>query len=122
MHDNLRDHARQKEPVQAQGEPEASPVVPIFQHFQSVPIEVDFSIKILLVEGLKRNPSPPVILEAIRFLMEGKVVFDWAAGIRRLLVLPRRHAGGDTPEGRKDWDGSEDGKEKPGLEASTNLP
>lgn len=87
MHDNLRNHASEEVPDQADGEAEAGPVVPVLHNLEGVAVEVDVTVKILLVEGLHGDPGLAMVLELILGLLEGEVVLDGAAGEPGLLGL-----------------------------------
>ncbi len=86
VHDDLRNHAEQEIPDEADGEPEACPIVSIFHDLQTVAIELHIPVKVHLVEGLHGNLGPAMVLGLIGGLLEGEVVLDGAAGESGLLV------------------------------------
>jgi len=90
VHDDLGDHASQEEPVQADCEPEACPVVPVFHNLKHVSIDVDFTIEVHLVESLHRDFATTAILHLVRIFVEGKVMLDWESRVFGLLILARR--------------------------------
>ena len=90
MHNNLGDHASQEEPVQADCEPEACPVVPVFHDLEHVSFDVDFAIEVHLVESLHGDLAPTAVLRLIRVFVEGKVMLDWKSRVFGLLILARR--------------------------------
>lgn len=122
MHDDLGDHAEQEELDDMDGEAEASPVVAVLHDLEGVPVEVDVSIKVHLVERLHGDLVLAMVLGLVGRLLEGQVVLDGAAGVAGLLVLTRADRGDDDPVAAQDWDRREDGKEEGELEAAANLP
>jgi len=90
MHDELGNHASQEEPVQADCKPEACPVVPVFHNLEHVSIDVDFSIKVLLVEGLHGDLAATTVLHLVRIFVESQVVLDWKSRVFGLFILARR--------------------------------
>ena len=90
MHNDLWDHASQKEPVQADCEPEACPVVPVFHNLKHVSIDVDFAIEVHLVESLHGDLATTAILYFVGVLVEGQIMLDWKTRVFGLFILARR--------------------------------
>jgi len=122
VHDNLGNHSSEEEPVEAEGEPEACPIMPVFKHLQGVAIEINVAIEVLFVKSLEGNLAPSLVLGAIGILLESEVVFNRAARIGGLLILPWSHARGYSPEDHKNRNSGESTKEKPCFETTANLP
>ena len=120
MHNDLRQHAREEELEQADGEGEAGPVVAVLHHVETVPLEVDLAVKVHLVEGLHGDLASATVPETIGFVLEVEIVLDALSGILRLLVLARRETRGDGPEGHEDGEEGEDGEEDPCLPTTTD--
>lgn len=121
VHDNLRHHASKEEPEERQSEAEVGPVVTVLHDLESVAVEVDIAVKVLLVEGLHGNLAAAVVLGAVGLLVELEVVLNGGARVASLLVLAGSVAGGNGPEDHQDGDGSQDTKEDPGLETTSDL-
>lgn len=91
MHDDLGGKGEENELEQAQGEPEACPVMSVLQHLQGVTIEVNITIKVHVVEGLHGNLAVPSVLDLILFFLECEVVLDRATWQSNFVVLARTH-------------------------------
>lgn len=122
MHDDLGDHAKEEELDEANGEAEASPVMAVLHDLEAVTLEVDFAVKVHLVEGLHGDLVVAAVLEAVRLLLEVEVELDRATRQTDLLGLAGADGGNDQPpdgeEGKVNNESEEDG----GLEATTDLP
>lgn len=90
MHNNLRNHAGQKELIQAQRKAESSPIMAILHGLEAVALEIHGTVKVHLMEGLHRDLALAMISGAIMLVVEVQVVLDRAAGVFGLLVLARR--------------------------------
>jgi len=121
VHDDLGHHTSKEEPEERQSEAEVGPVVAVLHDLESVAIEVDIAVEVLLVESLHGDLAAAVVLCAIGLLVELEVVLNRGTGVASLLVLARSVAGSNGPEGHQDGDGSQETKEDPGLEATTEL-
>lgn len=119
MHKNFRYHAGEEEPVEAEGESEAGPIMPILHHLKRIAVEVNIPVKVLLVEGLHRDSRFSAILLLVLRFAKGEVVFNGESRKFRLFILAWGEAGGRHPEDRKDRDCEEDDEEDPCLQATT---
>jgi len=89
MHNNFWCKAEENKLEQAQREPETSPVMSVFHNLQSIPIEINISIKIHVVESFHWDLVLSAVFDLIGFILEGKVVFDWAAWKLGFLIFAR---------------------------------
>jgi len=121
VHDDLGHHASKEEPEERQSEAEVGPVVTVLHDLKSVTVEVDITVKVLLVESLHGDLAAAVVLCAVGLLVELEVVLDGGAGEAGLLVLAGSVARGNGPEGHQDGDSSQETKEDPCLEATADL-
>lgn len=121
MQKHLRNEAGKEVLVETPGEAEAGPVVSVFQDLQSVTLEVNLSIEVLLVEDLHGNLALATVLGPVMLVVEVQVVLDRAARVLGLLILAGRDGGRDGPEDHQNRDGGEDGKEDGGVEAAAHL-
>lgn len=121
MHDNLRNHAKEEELDETNGEAEAGPVVAVLHNLEAVTLEVNITIEVHLVEGLHGDLVAATVLEAVGLLLELEVVLDTTVRKANLLILARADGGDDKPpsgeQGKIDDEGEEDG----GLESTANL-
>lgn len=115
MQNNLWNHTSHKEPHETDSEPEARPVVPVFQDLKSIALEVDLTSEVLLVEGLHWDLVASIVFLLVLLLVECEVVFNWLAWKLGLLVLARREAGCAHPEGSEDRETGEEEEEEPRL-------
>ena len=122
MHDNFRDEAKEEELEQTHGKSKACPVMPVLQDLQAIAIELNFTIKVHVVESLHRNFVPSAVLDLIRLVLEGKVMFDWASGKSGLFILARSEHRMKQPEGDEDGDGGEESEEDGSLQPASYLP
>lgn len=122
VHDDLRKHAKEEELQEANSEAEVGPVMTILHNVKAVTLEVDISIKVLLVEGLHGDLVVATVLVSVGLLLEVEVVLDGAAGELNLLGLAGRYGRDDQPPNGEDRKIDEDGKEDGSLEATSDLP
>lgn len=122
VHDDLRNEASQEVLVKTSRESEASPIVSVFQDFQTITLEVNLSVKIHLKESPHWNPVLATVLLSILLLVEVEIVFNWASWVFGLFVNSRAHTRHGMPEADKNRNGSEEGKEYGGFETTANLP
>ena len=121
MHHNLRNHAQEEIPKQAQRKTKTRPIVPILQHLQCIPLEIHPPVKVHLMESLHRDLGPAFVHAAILLGVEVQVVLHRPSGVACLFVLARRHARVDGPEADDDGQGGEEGEEEPGAQAAAEL-
>lgn len=121
VHDDFGHHASKEEPEERQSEAEVGPVVTVLHDLEGVAVEVDIAVKVLLVEGLHGDLAAAVVLGAVGLLVELEVVLNRGTRVASLLVLAGSVAGGNGPESHQDGDGSQNGKEDPCLETTTDL-
>lgn len=121
VHDDLGHHTSKEEPEERQSEAEVGPIVTVLHDLKSVTVEVDITVKVLLVESLHGDLAAAVVLCAVGLLVELEVVLDGGAGEAGLFVLAGSVARGNGPEGHQDGDGSQETKEDPCLEATADL-
>ena len=89
VHNHLWCEAQENKLEQAQREPETSPVMPVFHNLQGIPVEINVSIKIHVVESFHWDLVLSTIFDLIGLILEGKVVFDWAAWKLGFLIFAR---------------------------------
>ena len=70
MHKHFRNHAGEEEAEQAQCEPEASPVMPIFHDLQCVTFEIDSTIEVHLVKCLHWDLALATVFGSVLLAME----------------------------------------------------
>lgn len=121
VHDNLRHHTSKEEPEERQSETEVGPIVTVLHDLKGVAVEVDIAVEVLLVESLHGDLRTAVVLGAVGLLVELEVVLNGGTRVASLLVLAGSVAGSNGPEGHQDGNGSQETKEDPGLEATTDL-
>lgn len=121
MHDHLRNHAQQKVLDQSEGEAEVGPVVAHLQDLETVALEIDIAIEVLLVESLHGDLLAAIVLVLVLLLVELDVGLDGLAGELGLLVLAGGILGGGNPESGKDREIDNQSEENPGLEAAAEL-
>jgi hypothetical protein len=122
VQNDLGHHASHKEPHQADGEAEASPIVSVFHDFQSITLEVYLTVKVHFMESLHGDLVAPIVLVTVFLVVEGQVVLDGLAWVLGLLVLARRKSRICSPEGGEDGDAGEQAEEDGRLEATSQLP
>lgn len=122
VHDDFRRKLEEYELEQAQGKPEACPIVSVLEYLQCIAIEVNLSIEIHVVESLHGDLVASAILGLICGILEGKVVLDRAARERDFFSLPRTEGRSQVPETDQDRYSSDEPKEDSSLESSANLP
>lgn len=122
VHDNLGHHASQEEPIQAQRESETSPIVSVFQHLEHITLNINTTVKVLLIESLKWNLATSAILRLVCIRVESEVVLDGQTRVRSLFILAGRKRRREGPVGCENGDGGEDGEEDAEFEATTDFP
>lgn len=103
MHDHFWNHAREEELEQTQRKAEAGPVVAIFHHIQAVALEINFLVKVHLMECLHWYAVLPIVFDAIALAAEMQIVLDGLARISGLLILAGRDGGSQSPKNYEDW-------------------
>lgn len=121
MHDNLRNHAKEEELDEANGEAEAGPVVAVLHNLEAVTLKVNITIEVHLVEGLHGDLVATTVLEAVGVLLELEVVLDTTVRKANLLILARADRGDYKPPSGKQGKIDDEGEEDGGLESTTNL-
>lgn len=122
MHNDLWHHASKEKPEQAQCKPEASPVVPVLHHIQTIALEIDFSVEIHLMKGLHGDLVLSVILIFVFLVVESKILFNRLAWELRLLINARRKGRENGPESHEDRNGKENNEENPSLQSTSQFP
>ena len=87
MDEHFRKEASQEMLVQLPSETEACPVMTILKDLQSITLEVNVSIKVLLEESCHGDLALAVVLDAVMLTMEVQVVLDGTTGIFGLFIL-----------------------------------
>jgi len=77
MHDHLRCETEEHEFEEADSKSEARPIMPILEHLKTVAVEINFAIKVHIMEGLHGDLVPPTVLHLIGIILECKVMLDW---------------------------------------------
>lgn len=121
MDKHLRKEASQEMLVQLPGETEAGPVMSILKNIQSITLEVNISIKVLLKESCHRNLALAVVFDAVVLAVEFQVVLDGTTGVFSLFILAGRSSRCNGPEDHQNGDCGEDGEEDGGVEAAAEL-
>lgn len=122
MHDELGNHAREEVSDQANSEAEASPVMAVLHHLETVALEVDLTIEVHLVEGLHGDLVLATVFETVGLLLEVKVVLDASVRESGLVSLPRADGGDNEPESSEKGQIDQNREEDKGLEATADLP
>lgn len=122
VHDDLWGKDEEDELEQAQSEGELGPVVSVLQNLQSISVEGNLVIKVLLHEGLHGDLVSATVCLLVCLVFEGKVKLNWATWKGNLLVSARAEVGKDVPETDEDGDGRDETKEDRGLQSTTELP
>lgn len=94
----------------------------VLKNLESITVEVNVSIKVHVVKGLHGNLVLSTVFNLVGFILEGKIMFDWASGILGLFILAWREAGEHCPECEENWDTCNETEEDSCLESSANLP
>jgi len=118
---HLGDEAKQEVLEEAGGELEVGPVVTVLKSLQSIALEVNLAIEILLVKDNHGDLALSAVGGAVMLAVELQVVLDREATVLGLLSLARRNGGRDSPEGNQNGDAGEDSKEDGGVETSADL-
>lgn len=122
MHDELWCEAEKDVLENSNGKSEAGPIVPVLQNLQSIAIELDFTVKVHVLESLHGDLVPAAILDLIGIALEGKVMLDGASRKLDLVVLARAEGRHGRPESDQDGDGGEEAKEDGGLQPAADFP
>lgn len=118
---HLRNETEKEVLEEAGGELEVGPVVAVLKALQSIALEVNLAIEILLVEDNHGNLALSAVSSAVVLAVELQVVLDRKTTVLGLLGLTRRNGRSDSPESHQDRNASEEGEEDSGVETSTNL-
>lgn len=121
MQQQLGDEAEQEVLEETHGELEVGPVVTVLESLQSITLEVNLAIKVLLIEDLHGNLALAAVGGTVMLAVEVQVVLDGQATVLSLLGLAGRDGRGNSPESHENGDGSENGKENGGVEPSADL-
>lgn len=121
MQQHLRDEAKQEVLEETHGELEVGPVVTVLESLQSIALEVNFAVEVLLVEDLHRNLALATVGGTVMLAVEVQVVLNGAAAVLGLFGLSGGDRGRDGPEGHQNGDSGEDSEEDSGVEATANL-
>lgn len=121
MQQHLRDEAKQEVLEETHGELEVGPIVTVLESLQSITLEVDLAVEVLLVEDLHGDLALATVGGTVMLAVEVQVVFDGAAAVLGLLGLAGGDRGRDGPEGHENGESGEDSKEDGGVEATANL-
>jgi hypothetical protein len=89
MHDDFRNHAREEEFEEAQGEAEACPIMAIFHHFQTIALEINLFVKVHLMKCLHWYAAFSIVLHAILVAAEMQIVLHRPARVPCFLIFPR---------------------------------
>ena len=89
MHNDLWYHASNKIPHETDGEPEASPVVSVFQDLKSVTLEINLAIKVHIVKCLHWYLIGSMIFGLIGGILERQVVLHWPPWKLHFFIPPR---------------------------------
>lgn len=98
VHDDLRKHSQEEVLDQANGEAEASPVMAVLHDLEAVAVEVDFAVKVHLMEGLHGDLVLAMVLGLVLGLLEGEVVLDRLARVASLFILAGADGGNNEPK------------------------
>lgn len=122
MHDNLRCKLEEDKLEQAQCEPEGCPVMSVLHNFQRIPIEVNITIKVHIMECLHWDLIGSAVFELVGLVLEGKVMFDGAAWNGGLFILAGTEGRGEVPETDQNRDCREETEEDAGLQSAADFP
>jgi hypothetical protein len=122
VHNDLGNHAKEEKLDEANGEAEAGPVVSVLHNLETVTLEVNIAIKVLLVEGLHGDLLVALVLVSVGLLLEVEVLLDGTAREADLFVLSGGDGRDDQPEETENGEIDDQGKEDGGLETTTDLP
>lgn len=121
MEKHLGDEAKQEVLEEARGELEVGPVVTVLEAVQSIALEVNLTIEVLLVEDDHGDLALSAVSSAVVLAVEVQVVLDGKTTVLGLLGLARRNGGSDSPESDQHRNASEESEEDGGVETSTDL-
>jgi hypothetical protein len=121
VNQHLGNKAKEEVLKESHREAEVGPIVPEFQGFQSVGLEVYLTIEVLLVEDFHGNLALSAVGSTVMFAVEVQIMLDGATSVFGLLVLAGRDGGSHGPEGHQNRNGSEDREENSCIETTTDL-
>lgn len=87
MHNHLRYHAQKEEFEKSKGKAKADPVVAVFQHVETVTLEVNLSVKVHFMKSLHRDSVLARIFQPVILVVEEQIVLNRSARISSLLIL-----------------------------------
>lgn len=122
VHNDLGNHAKEEKLDETNGEAEAGPVVSVLHNLETVTLEVDVAVEVLLVESFHGNLLMTLVLVSVGLLLEVEVLLDGTARESNLVVLSGRDGRDDQPPGAEKGEISKEGKEDGSLETTTDLP
>lgn len=102
VHQHLGDETKQEMLEKTSSELEVGPVMTVLEALQSIALEVNLTIEVLLIKDLHGNLALAVVGSTIVLAVELQVVLDGAATVLGLLGLARRNGGRDSPECHQD--------------------
>lgn len=121
VNQQLGNETKQEVLVEPHGETEVGPVVTELEALESITLEVNLSIEVLLVEDLHGNLALAAVGSTVMLAVELKVVLDGTTSVLGLLVLTGRNGRSNSPEGHQNRDRGKDSKEDGGVETTANL-
>ena len=121
MQQQLGDEAEQEVLEETHGELEVGPVMTVLEGLQSITLEVNLAVEVLLVEDLHGDLALAAVSGTVVLTVELQVVLDGEATVLGLLSLAGGDGRGNGPESHENGNRGEDGKEDGGVEASTDL-
>jgi hypothetical protein len=92
-----------------------------FKYIQNVALDIDLSVKVQFMECLHWDFASAIIFLTEFLCFEGKIMLDRFAWDLSFLVLSRREAGGNAPESSKNRNGSQDSKEQPSFQSTSDF-
>lgn len=87
VHNDFWCELEKNELEQAEGEPEACPIMSVLHHLQHVAIELDVAIKVHVVEGLHGDLGISAVSRPVELILERKIVLNGATWNSGLLGL-----------------------------------
>lgn len=117
----LGNEAKQEVLEETHSELEVGPVVTVLESLQSIPLEVNLAVEVLLVEDLHGDLALAAVGGTVMLAVEVQVVLDWKATVLGLLGLAGRNGRGNSPESHENGNGGENGKEDGGVEPAADL-
>lgn len=122
VHDSLRDEAEQKVPNISNSEAKVGPVVTHLEYLETVALEADLAIEVLLLECFKRNLVLAVVAVAVLLFVEVEVVLNGLVGQLDFFVLSRCKFGRQDPEDGKNGQIQDQREKDPCFEAAAKGP